>query len=686
MRLLLLAFMAVSTVHAQDQSLILNPIQIFDQKNTLDQTPGSGVIVDKKEIEETNPVSTQDLLRKVPGIQAVETDGYGFYPRINIRGIGSNMSRNVILLEDGAPIAPGPYTDPATYYSPAVERFERVEVLKGSGALRFGPSTIAGAVNYVTRNPPANPEGRVLVSGGEQGYRKVYTEYGGTWDTWNGNVSVMKKEGDGWRDMPFSLTDVVAKAGKAIGDKNFVSVKATYYTMEGQHTYTGLTEREYREDYRQNKTKNDQMFITRKSVDLNHDLEINSRTHVKTLVYWNELSRDWWRETFAFNAGTGYKDPSGDTQGRLRTFSVQGIDSRIVHSHNTFGINNDLEFGVRYHKERLDNNRVNGIAGNPSDYAADPALPPIENDVRSANALAFFLENKFHVTDKLTVTPGLRVESYKQEREIDFWGSTAVNTNSKVDNTEVVPGLGVVYKIRPEHSVFAGVHKGFSPPRVQDAIDNAGTAVDLEAERSVNYELGARGKHNRGNYEVTFFRVDFSNQLVAAAESGGAGTQITNAGETLNQGIELGGDVYLFNNISLALNYTWLETAELTSTRILGGVDRNGNRLTYAPEHMANVRLVYSKDRWSGNFGFNYVSEQFTDFQNTEAAAANGQSGLIPSYMVWDLNVSHNLTQSTRVYTSVRNLFDKQYISSRAPQGIFPGMGRMAEVGLEVRF
>src|SRR5690606_35571486 len=182
------------------------------------------------------------------------------------------------------------------------------------------------------------------------------------WDTWNGNVSVMKKEGDGWRDMPFSLTDVVAKAGKAIGDKNFVSVKATYYTMEGQHTYTGLTEREYREDYRQNKTKNDQMFITRKSVDLNHDLEINSRTHVKTLVYWNELSRDWWRETFAFNAGTGYKDPSGDTQGRLRTFSVQGIDSRIVHSHNTFGINNDLEFGVRYHKERLDNNRVNGIA------------------------------------------------------------------------------------------------------------------------------------------------------------------------------------------------------------------------------------------------------------------------------------------------------------------------------------
>jgi Fe(3+) dicitrate transport protein len=682
---LILSLFLSLQAHAENVA-VLPTIQIFDQKNALDQTPGSGVIIDEKSIQETAPLSTQDMLRKVPGVQVVETEGYGFYPRITIRGLGSDMSKKVLLLEDGAPIALGPFTDPAAYYSPPVERFERIEILKGSGALRFGPSTIGGAINYITRNPPAEPAGKILVSGGEQGYRNVFAEYGGSWDKWVGGVSVLRKEGDGWRDMPFELTDVVAKAGRAIGDKNFVSIKATYYDLEGSHTYTGLTQREYREDYRQNKAKNDKMFLERKSVDLNHDLEISAKTRLKTLVYWNQVTRDWWRESFTFNAGTGLNEAQDVNQGRLRDFDVYGVDSRLVHAHDLFSIKSELELGIRYHNEVMENFRVDGIAGAPDRYRRNSALDPREDDTRKAQSVALFVENKFHVTEKLAVTPGVRVESYEQERDIAFFGSTAVNEKSKISNTEIVPGIGAVYKLTKDQTVFAGVHRGFAPPRVQDVIDNDGVAADLDAERSVNFELGTRGRYSRGNYELTLFRLDFSNQLVQASQSGGAGTQLTNAGKTLNQGIEMGGDVSLNYGFSLAANYTWLETAKLDSTRIIGGVDRKGNRLTYAPEHLANVRLVYNKEKWNANFGFNYVSEQFADLQNTKEASANGLQGEIPSYMIWDITVGHHFSSSTRVYSAVRNLFDKQYISSRAPTGIFSGMGRMAEVGLEVKF
>lgn len=684
--LFILLFSTLATQLRAEVVSVLPTIQIFDQKNSLDQTPGSGVIIDQETIKDTNPVSAQDLLRKVPGVQVVETEGYGFYPRITIRGIGSDMSRKVLLLEDGAPIALGPFTDPSAYYSPPVERFERVEILKGSGALRFGPSTIGGAINYITRNPPSEPGGRVNVSGGNMGYRNIFAEYGGSWDTWIGGVSVLHKEGDGWRDMPFEVSDVVAKAGKAIGEKNFVSVKATYYDMTGQHTYTGLTENEYRQDYKQNKAKNDKMFLNRKSVDLNHDLEISAKTKMKNLFYWNQVERDWWRENFTFNAGTGTNVAGNRNQGRLRDFQVYGIDSRITHQHELFNIKNELEFGVRYHKEVMDNLRVDGVNGAPSSYQADPSVLPREDDQRSANSIALFLENKFHLSSKLSLTPGVRVESYEQERDIKFWSNAAVNQESKVNNTEIVPGIGLVYKLNDNHTIFAGVHKGFAPPRVQDVVDNAAVATDLDAERSTNFELGARGKHSRGNYEVTLFRLDFSNQLVQASQSGGAGAVLTNAGETLNQGLELGANYYLFSNFTLAGNYTWLESADLTSTRIIAGSDRKGNRLTYAPEHVANVRLIYKKNKWSGNLGFNYVSEQFSDLENTKEATANGLKGTIPSYTIWDLTLSHQFNPQTRAYSAVRNLFDKEYISSRAPTGIFPGLGRMAEVGIEVKF
>ncbi len=664
----------------------LPTIKIFDEKFQLDSTPGSGAILNKKVIQQNAPLSTQDILRKVPGVQAVETDGYGFYPRINIRGIGSDMSRKVILLEDGAPISLGPFTDPSAYYSPPVERFERIEVLKGSGALRFGPSTISGAINYITRDPETTPGGRVSFAGGNFDYQNLFAEYGGSQGNWIGGVSVLRKQGDGWRDMPFIVNDVVAKSGWSLGDKNFVGLKFTYFDMEGQHTYTGLSEAEYRQNYKQNKAKNDQMFVDRKSLDVNHEYEISGKTTWRNLLYWNDVQRDWWRENFTFNSTTGVYDAGGRNQGRLRGFQVWGVDSRLLTEHELFGVNSKLEWGIRYHQEHMDNFRIDGKSGAASSYVRDPNELPREDDTRTADSIALFIENAFQVTEKFTVTPGLRIERYEQERDIKYWNKSFLNKSASVNNTEYVPGLGFIYKPVAEHTFFAGIHKGFAPPRVQDVVDNTGVASDLDAERSTNMELGVRGKLSRGNYEMTAFRIDFSNQLVQASQSGGAGTALTNAGETLNQGLEVAFDYYLFSDITFATNYTWLETAELTSTRIIAGQNRKGNRLTYAPEHMLNARLIYEKNKWMANLGANYVSSQFADLENTSQASANGLVGKIPSYTIWDLTLNYSLTSQARAFASARNLFDKEYISSRAPTGIFPGMGRMLEVGFEQRF
>ena len=73
--------------------------------------------------------------------------------------------------------------------------------------------------------------------------------------------------------------------------------------------------------------------------------------------------------------------------------------------------------------------------------------------------------------------------------------------------------------------IFAGMHRGFSPPGVADIVTAQGGTVDLDAELSWNYELGVRSQPLDGvSLEATVFRLDFENQIVPASVAGGSGS------------------------------------------------------------------------------------------------------------------------------------------------------------------
>ena len=94
-------------------------------------------------------LSVSEALRKVPGLHVREEEGLGLRPNIGIRGLNPNRASAVLLLEDGVPMTIAPYGDNAAYYHPPVNRFSRIEVLKGSGQILFGPRTIGGVINYI---------------------------------------------------------------------------------------------------------------------------------------------------------------------------------------------------------------------------------------------------------------------------------------------------------------------------------------------------------------------------------------------------------------------------------------------------------------------------------------------------------------------------------------------------------
>ena len=643
--------------------------------------PGSVAIVTEADLELMQPLSTQDALKSVPGIVVREEEGYGFIPNIGMRGLNPNRSQKLLVLEDGVPVAPGLFLANESYYSPRIERMESIEVLKGAAGLRYGPTTIGGVINYQTKAPEQGA--KLTAKGGSHGYRSIGVDAGGTAPSGEaiGGISLVKAEGDGFRHNGFDMTDLVVKGGMAIGEKQWVGAKFTYYDNEVNTSYVGLRPNEYLSDPTKNPAPDDYFLTDRTSFDINHELQISDNLRLNTLVYWSLLNRDYWRRDVAARTadGTAFVPCDGSAycmSGRNRAFEMAGIDSRLHLDHDSFGIGNEAEIGLRLHSDQLNNLTVRS--------KTDPNARSGEltgDDTQEAQGIALYAQNRFILSDAVAVTPGLRVESYEQSRKNELTGAYGES-----ENTEVMPGIGATWQVAPQAQFFAGAFKGFSPAMVATAISAGGVDQELEAERSTNFEIGVRGAAGRITYEATAFHMDFDNQIVPQSESGGVSATVTNAGKTLHQGLEAALGYEIGRGWRVDANATWVPTAKYNSTKIVGGIDRDGNRLPYAPELTANLAVGYTTGGLRTSLGAYHVSSQFVDPENTVLQSTDGRRGEIPAYTTLDFSAHYAVDEQLSVFGTVRNLTDKQYIASRNPDGIFPGAERNFEVGASYKF
>ncbi|EMJ94623.1 TonB-dependent receptor plug domain-containing protein, partial [Leptospira alstonii] len=111
------------------------------RKIDLKRIPGSATIIEKEFLEQTKPVDSMEVLRRVPGA-SIRYQDTGLILNIGFRGVNNDLGRKVLILEDGIFTSLNPYSAPEQYYTPNIDRMERIEVVKGSGSILFGPSTI----------------------------------------------------------------------------------------------------------------------------------------------------------------------------------------------------------------------------------------------------------------------------------------------------------------------------------------------------------------------------------------------------------------------------------------------------------------------------------------------------------------------------------------------------------------
>lgn len=698
------------------KELNMPQIEILAQRDRiLSKVPGSVSVLDFKCIRKIAPMHGNELFRKIPGLNVVDEEGAGLRLNIGIRGLDPDRSRNVLVLEDGIPVALNPYGEPELYFTPPIDKMTTVEVLKGSGQILFGPQTTGGVVNLISANPPEKESSTLRLRAGTGGFVSTYASYGNTIDKIGFVVSYLNKRADKIGATRFNLHDVSAKMRIALSEKAKIGIKLSLYDELSNSTYIGLTQSMYDkggQDYLR-MAPNDLLPVRRFHFSATHQYRLSKQLQLQTTAFAYTTTRDWRRQDFSFSSsaanrtGIVWGDPSipggaiymlKTNTHRNRQFEVAGVESQIKWKTEK----HLLQAGSRVLSEKADEqlligNAPTAVGGNLRDV-----------EVRKGQAISVYVHDKITLSKKLDVNMGVRFEQFGYGRNI-LRGRFNVNGMTITADTNllasssvmaVLPGLGFNYKLKEHAIIFGGIHKGFAPPRTKDAITAEGMAMDIQQEESWNAELGVRiALGNSLNAEATLFSMDFKNQIIPVSQSSGNAnaTGLANGGRTKHRGAEASISFDLGKAMGNNYSLVFASNATIISSRYdadrfiaISGMKTNikNNKLPYAPSLIFNNSIEFESSKGAGiRLSGNFTGKQFADELNTIVASADGRIGMIDSRYITNFTGFYKLPKKDIVFNlAVKNLTNERYIASRRPQGIRVGIDRQVVLGVEVKW
>ncbi len=719
-----MAMIASPEIHSQEsERRSLAPVEVTAPSilpGSLETLPGSSSVISREQIEDRNPFSIIEAIRETPGLHVVAEDAAGTHLNIGLRGLNPRRSSRTLLLEDGAPtVFFAPYGDPSSHYSTPLDRVDRIEVLKGSGQILYGPQTMGGMINFVTRPVPTDgTQGSVRLTGGNRGYYDGHFNVG--YGTENGGVmiDVLKKAGDGIRDEhDFDVQDIAIKGTYRISSGQRITGKYSNFEEDSRFSETGLTSDEYIADpFRasgdQNLLRQERFTMKRNTAQVIHELDLSDRARLSTQAYYSKTDRTSRRiREFEYEDDSNEFGVEDEIAIRPRSYEFYGLEPKIQLRYTSFGIQNEAVFGVRYHQEKIDRKKFEFDTGFSDEPEGDERL---QLDVRAISAYA---QNTFLFGD-WSVTPGIRYERITYDKSL-YSGDALDELDDSLEYSKslVLPGIGVTWNGLQSTTLFAGIHRGFAPPR-PDRDVNDGILVQTRPEISITTEVGVRSSALKsGTVEATLFNMDISDLVV---QGGGGNNLFRNAGSAQHTGIELDGRLnmgeLLFsqkNNVFVSSSYTYLFNAKFKESGTVAGEGEDGygtyesgNRLPYAPKHMLTLNVSYERpDGWLGRLGMTHLSRQFANTQNYAGTSPEGFTGdvdlggdtlaeqedtglfgEIPALTLFNATLSYTLaSKKTSLFGTVENLTDRRYFNSRT-NGLHAGRPRTVFVGVRHSF
>lgn len=637
-----------------------------------------------KTLQKSSAMNVQEAMRRSPGVFLQEETGSDSLPNISMRGVtngadGAWRSISLGMYADGIPLAPAPYGAPGNSLFPLTsERIYAIDLIRGGGAVRYGPNNVAGVVNFMTRPIPDEPTLVTRVRYDTFDNKSYYTAAGGTAGNFGVLVEGVYKDGQSFRSGgDYVIENYAVKTRYALSDK--VRLFGQIETFDDEtHLSDGLTLIAYQNDPSQTLSPRNRFQGTQDRVNLKLEWDVDDDTQFELITYWYDGNR-----TFFLGSPTFYGNTPPTfiqaTPRPMRTFAVQPQVTKTWSLGG--GATNELHVGMRYLQEDIVRNVTRYPAAGGSQLRSEEQYDYYTGSLWVENAVRW---------DGWSVTPGVRFEYVEVDARSRFNLNPAlIGVQVEKDFTEALPSLYVGKQLAEHWAVFAGAQSTFAAPQAPQ-ISITTNPQEVGAQYAWNYEVGTRAntENELFGFDLTLFQIEYSDRLV---QDPAQFDVFVNAGSSRHRGVELGLDSNL-EALGLKGVTLWGSGAYNDSRFTNGAFD--GNRFPGAPEWLFAWGGRYEHELtglWIGLDGA-YVGPAYTDAANTVAIDPNGTLGLRPSYAIWNASVGweHAIDAKNEVSVLVggRNVFDEEYFEPRSGRGIFPGApaSMVFQVGMTHRF
>lgn len=663
--------------------------------------------------------NVREIFSRIPGVTVWENEGSGIQINVGVRGLSPNRSWELNTRQNGYDISSDVFGYPEAYYNPPMEAVESIQLVRGGASLQFGPQ-FGGMLNYVLKRETQKKFSfETQNTTGSYGLFSSYNAIGGTVGKFSYYAYNHYRRADGWREnSSYDINNTHAFLGYAFSDRTKLTAEYTRMNYNMQQA-GGLTDEQFRANPQQS-SRSRNWFGTPWNI-----LSLNLETHFSPK--WSSTTRVFGllgeRNSVGFTAAPNTLDAQ-DASGNFAPRRVDrdfyrniGLENRNLVHYTLANREQHLSFGVRlYQAETRRQQEGRGTTGDDFSLFTSAAFPR-DLDFVTKN-VALFAENAFRLTNRLTVTPGIRYEHITSLGDGRFAtnadGSVVPLPQKTLVRNQILLGVGTEYQLGTTN-IYANISQAFrpvlfsdlTPPAVTDVID-----PNLRDADGFNADLGYRGTfRNMVNFDVSLFYLQYNNriggvrQFVNNDPTQGTFLYRTNLGETIHKGIEsfvsvsafralgltsLKGNLDVFATMSF-IDARYSDFAVTTASGTAPNIsittsNLRDNRVENAPRYIHNFGASYSVNGFSATLQHRITGRIFTDANNTVQPSANGITGLLDKYQVTDFAAEYRFWALFNVRAGVNNLFDERYATRRAGgypgPGILPGEGRTWYVSL----
>lgn len=658
--------------------------------------------------------NARQIYSQVAGLNIFQNDDAGLQLNIGGRGLDPTRTSNFNTRQNGYDISADVLGYPESYYTPASESLEEIQIVRGAASLQYG-TQFGGLVNFITKSPNPNKVLDITTRNtlGSYGLFTNFTSLSGTKNKLSYYSYINYKRGEGFRpNSEFDSKNAFLHLEYDLDDKNKFTLELTYLDYLAQQA-GGLSDQMFAVNpFQSNRERN--WF----KVDwLLYNLKWSHKISNKSNLTFNFFGLNASRKSVGYRVRRVDLPDTGEARELLiGDFNNFGLETRFLSSYTILGKKATYLIGSKIYK--ADNTGYQGPGSDSSDANFNRAIEQFPNyrvqgDFKNPNLnLALFGENIFYVTKNFSITPGARFEYIKTEsqgvsKKVNFdaagnpIGDEEKNINEVKERSFILLGLGLSYKPSSFLEFYGNISQNYRSVTFSDVnIVNPSNAVDenIGDANGFTIDIGARGSLNNWiSYDISFFNLFYNDRIgflyTTIPPVNNLGQLRTNVGDAKILGFETVVDLNLKKILNMGERYSFnyfINTSVIDSkyTRaIINGIV--GNKVEFVPDINLKTGIRFGFDNFTSSIQYTYLSDQFSDAENSFSGDVSGIVGVIPSYDILDISASYKY-KIIKLEAGVNNLLDNRFFTRRATgypgPGIIPSIPRNWYLTLQFKF